>query len=366
MIRTAINGFGRIGRLACRIGLLKFSDKIEFVAVNTSGSMDTAGWAHLLKFDTVYREFQLPVDFQETRKAKEATDDQPEIGQLLIDNVTIPVLAQRDPEKLPWKRYAVDVVIESTGVFTDEAGAKKHALAGAKRVVISAPAKGENVATYVLGVNEYTGEGTIISNASCTTNCISPIVALIHQQFGVEKAVMTTIHAYTDDQNLQDGSHRDLRRARAAAQNLVPTSTGAAEATTETIPELKNLFDGIAIRVPVVNGSLADIVFVTKTKVTKETVNDAFIKASATPPYQGILTATAEPIVSSDIIGSSFSAIVDLSFTQVVDGNLVKVLAWYDNEWGYANRLIEQVIRVGESLETASAPTDPLTATFKT
>ena len=365
MIKVAINGFGRIGRLACRIGLLKFQDKIDFVAVNTSGSMDASGWAHLLKFDTTYREFELPVDYQEIRKANQVKDDQPEIGKLLIDNVTIPLLAQRDPAKLPWKRYEVDVVIESTGVFTDSEGAKKHAQAGARRVVISAPPQGSNIETYVLGANEYTGEGEILSNASCTTNCVAPVAAVIHHQFGIEKATLTTIHAYTDDQKLQDGSHKDLRRARAAAANLVPTSTGAATATTATIPELKGLFDGIAIRIPVICGSLSDMVFITKRKVTKEEINDAFIKAAQTPPYKDILSVTTEPIVSSDIIGSTFSAIIDLSFTQVIGGNLVKVLAWYDNEWAYSHRLVEQVIRVGETLKHTSAPTDPLTQQFQ-
>jgi glyceraldehyde-3-phosphate dehydrogenase type I len=218
-------------------------------------------------------------------------------------------------------------------------------------VVISAPAKGGNVGTYVLGVNEYK-EGVVLSNASCTTNCITPVAAVINTRFGIAKAMMTTVHAYTDDQVLQDGSHKDLRRGRAAAMNIVPTSTGAAIATTEVIPELKSLFDGISLRVPIITGSITDFVFVTKTKVTREQVNEVLKEATQSGAFKGILGMSGvdgvpEHLVSSDIVGSSFSAIVDPEFTQVIDGDLVKVLAWYDNEWGYTNRLVEQVIKVG-------------------
>jgi glyceraldehyde 3-phosphate dehydrogenase len=366
MVKTAINGFGRIGRIAFRVALLKHPNDIEFVAINTSGSMDVSGWAHLVNYDTMYRKFEKKVVAEEVKKAKEATDEDPLIGYLKVESKKIPVLAQKDPVKIPWKDYGVEVVIESTGRFTTEEDAKKHAQAGAERVIISAPSKGGNVGTYVLGVNEYKGEAEIISNASCTTNCVAPVAAVLHSKFGIEKAMMTTIHGYTDDQKLQDNSHKDLRRARAAAENIVPTSTGAATATTETIPELKGLFDGKALRVPIITGSITDFIALLKKKVTVEEVNDAFIEASENALYKGILAVSNEPLVSSDIIGRSESAIVDLGLTQVVDGNLVKVFAWYDNEWGYAERLIDQVIRVGKTLSTETAPADPISLSFKT
>jgi glyceraldehyde 3-phosphate dehydrogenase len=232
-------------------------------------------------------------------------------------------------------------------------------------VVISAPTKGGNVGTYILGVNEYKGEAEVISNSSCTTNCVAPVAAVLHANFGIEKAAITTAHGYTDDQNLQDNSNKDLRRARAAAMNIVPTTTGAAISTTETIPELKGLFDGRALRVPVITGSITDFAFILKKQVSIDEVNKAFIDASQNPIYKGILGVTDEPVVSSDIIGRSESAIVDLNLTQVIDGTLVKVFAWYDNEWGYANRLIEQVIRVGRTLGSRVAPSDPITLSFQ-
>jgi len=363
MVKVGINGFGRIGRIAFRIGILKHANEIGFVAINTSGSMDTAGWAHLTNYDTMYREFQYKVQSTEIQSADKASDENPQIGELLISekNVKVPVLAQKDPAKIPWGKYGVDVVIEATGHFTDEEGAKKHAVGGAKRVVISAPGKGENVGTYVIGVNEIKDSPEVISNASCTTNCVAPVMAVLHSKFGVEKAAMTTIHAYTDDQNLQDGSHKDLRRARAAGMNIVPTSTGAAVSTTETIPALKGIFDGRALRVPVATGSLTDFAVVLRKNTTVEEVNQAFKAACENPLYKGILAVSEEELVSSDIVGRSESSIVDLPLTQVIGGNLVKIFAWYDNEWGYANRLIEQVIRVGRSLGTDKIPTDPIT-----
>lgn len=364
-VKVGINGFGRIGRLAFRVGLLKHLGEIEFGVINTSGSMPTEGWAHLVNYDTTYRKFQKEVKSEEVRKPEEITDDDPQIGVLIVDSMRIPVLAQRDPEKIPWSRYGVDVVIESTGKFITEEDAKKHAKGGAKRVVISAPPKGGNVSTYVLSVNEYDGNAEVISNASCTTNCVAPVAAVIHAKFGIEKAAMTTAHGYTDDQVLQDGSHKDLRRARAAAMNIVPTTTGAAISTTETIPELKGLFDGRALRVPVITGSITDFAIVTRKEVTVAEVNQAFIDASENSIYKGILGVSSEPLVSSDIIGRTESAIVDLGLTQVIGGNLVKVFAWYDNEWGYTNRLVEQVIRVGKTLGKNTAPTDPITLTFK-
>ncbi len=367
MVKIGINGFGRIGRLAFRIGVAKHLDELQFGAINTSGSMPVASWAHLTNYDTAYRKFEHEVLAKETKNPKEVTDEDPMIGELSVPdrNVVVPILAQKDPAKIPWGKYGVDVVIESTGVFTKEEDAKKHAVGGAKRVVISAPAKGENVGTYVIGVNEIQGSPEVISNASCTTNCVAPVAAVIHSKFGVEKALMTTIHAYTDDQNLQDGSHKDLRRARAAAENIIPTSTGAAIATTETIPELKGVFDGVALRVPVITGSLTDFTFVLKKQVTVAEINQAFKDAIENPIYKGILAVSEGNLVSGDIIGRSESAIVDLPLTQVVGGNLVKVFAWYDNEWGYANRLVEQVIRVGRTIAGAAAPTDPLTMSFQ-
>ena len=368
MVKVAINGFGRIGRLALRVGLLKHPNEMTFTAVNTSGSMEVEGWAHLVNQDTTYRQFAITVAAERVKKAKEATDADPLIGYLTVPSMglKIPVLAQKDPEKLPWGKYGVEVVIESTGKFTDEEGAAKHARAGAKRVVISAPAKGGNVGTYVIGVNDVKQGATVISNASCTTNCVTPVAAVIHSKFGIAKAMMTTVHAYTDDQVLQDGSHKDLRRGRAAAMNIVPTSTGAAIATTEVIPELKGLFDGISLRVPVITGSITDFTFVVKTKTDREQINKALTDATQNPVYKGILGVSGvdgvpEYLVSSDIVGSSYSAIVDPEFTQVIDGDLVKVLAWYDNEWGYTNRLVEQVIRVGHALDQDVAISDPIT-----
>jgi glyceraldehyde 3-phosphate dehydrogenase len=364
MVKVGINGFGRIGRIAFRIGILKHSQELEFTAINTSGSMPTSGWAHLVNYDTTYRKFEKLVKAEETKKPEDVTDEDPLIGYLSVEGKKSPILAQKDPAKIPWAKYSVDVVIESTGRFTTEADAKKHAIGGAKRVVISAPVKGGNVGTYILGVNEYKGEAQVLSNSSCTTNCVAPVAAVLHAKFGIEKAVMTTIHGYTDDQNLQDGSHKDLRRARAAAENIIPTSTGAAISTTETIPELKGLFDGCSLRVPVATGSITDFAVLLKKDVTAEEVNNAFTQASENPIYKGILAVTNEPLVSSDIIGRSESAIVDLSLTQVVAGNLVKVFAWYDNEWGYANRLVEQVIRVGRTVGTNVAPSDAITLTW--
>ena len=336
MVKVGINGFGRIGRIAFRIGILKHLDELQFAAINTSGSMSTSGWAHLTNYDTMYRKFEYEVKSEEIKKTEEVTDEDPQIGNLMISekNVKVPILAQRDPAKIPWAKYGVDVVIESTGHFTDEEGAKKHAIGGAKRVVISAPGKGENVPTYVLSVNEMKDSPEIISNASCTTNCVAPVMAVLHSKFGVEKAAMTTTHAYTDDQVLQDSSHKDLRRARAAAMNIVPTTTGAAISTTETIPELKGIFDGRALRVPVATGSITDFAVILRKNVTVDEVNQAFKDAMQNPLYKGILAVSEGELVSSDIIGRSESTIVDLPLTQVIGGNLVKVFAWYDNEWG--------------------------------
>lgn len=348
MVPVAINGLGRIGRLAFRALLLHHQSDAKVTAVNTSGSMTAEGWMNLIKYDTTYKQFPLEMSAENLKDPKEATDEDPLIGYIIVEGNKIPVLAQRSPEKIPWGDYQSPIVLECTGVFTKSKDVQKHLDAGASKVVLSAPAKDEGVQTFVRGVNNQSGNEQFLSNASCTTNCISPVAKVIHQQLGIEKAMMTTVHGYTDDQNLQDNSHKDPRRARAAAMNIVPTTTGAAVATTQVIPELKGLFDGMAIRVPVPCGSLADLVFVTKKETSVEEVNQLLTQASQDPAFEGILTVTSEPIVSSDIIGQTYSSIVDLNFTMVVEGNLVKVLAWYDNEWGYTNRLVEQAIIAGQ------------------
>ena len=335
MPRIAINGFGRIGRNTLRAGWGKKG--FEVVAINDLTDAKTL--AHLLKHDSTYR----------TWNARVSSDK----NHIIVNGKKIPVLAEKEPTKLPWKKLKVDVVLECTGRFTDEKGAGQHLKAGAQRVIISAPAKGGNVPTHVIGVNEKgAGRGKrVINNASCTTNCIAPVAAILHERFGVRKAMMTTIHSYTADQVLVDGPHRDLRRARGAAQNIIPTTTGAATATTEAIPELRGLFDGISIRVPTPCVSLSDFTFVLKRRTTVKEVNHALTHAAKSPRFKGILEVTNDELVSSDFIGNPASAIVDLPFTQVVDGDLVKVLAWYDNEWGYSNRLAEMAILVGSTLK---------------
>jgi len=359
MVNFSINGFGRIGRSAARVWLQSHLDEASLVAINTSGSLNVAGWAHLLRYDTAYGILPYSITSEETQDPKAVTDANPLIGYIIIEHpqktLKIPVLAQRDPAKIPWIQYGSEVVIESTGAFTSLDKAVLHLQGGARVVVLSAPAKGEGVPTAVLGVNENevltkdrTSTISVISNASCTTNSVAPVADLLHAKLGILKAMLTTVHGYTDDQNLQDNSHRDLRRARAAAQNIVPTSTGAAVAATQAIPELRGLFDGISLRVPVITGSITDFTFVTRRSTSVEEINQIFIDAANDPRYRGILAVTDEPLVSSDIVGRPESSIVDLDMTRVVDGTLVKVLAWYDNEWGYANRLVEETIKAGE------------------
>lgn len=332
--RVAINGFGRIGRNAFKVAFDR-SD-IEIVAINDL--TDTKTLAHLLKHDTNYGAYHKDVDY----------DDK----GITVDGQHIVVLAERDPAALPWKEKKIDVVIESTGFFVDPAKARAHVDAGAKRVVISAPAKGEGATTVVLGVNEdqLDTSGEVISNASCTTNCITPVAAIIESNFGIDKAMMTTVHSYTASQVLQDAPAKDLREARAAAENIVPTTTGASIAAGEALPSLKGVFGGMSVRVPTPVVSLSDFVIITKSPVTVDQVNDAFRAAAKEPFYQGIVDVTDEPLVSSDFIGNSHSAIVDLSLTNVVGGNMLKVVAWYDNEWGYSNRLVEVVADVGQIL----------------
>lgn len=340
MIKVAINGYGRIGRIAHRVLLQKHSDALEVVAINAGGSTDLMGWKYLFQYDSVYGTLGLPLSVV----LREESDPEDFLGKLVVNSVQIPVYSQKDPSLLPWKTLGVDVVIESTGHFTKVDALQKHQTAGAKAVVLSAPAKGDGIDTIVLGVNQDAFSGQkIISNASCTTNCIAPVAKIMQQAFGIEKAMMTTIHGYTSDQRLQDGGHKDYRRARAAGLNIIPTSTGATEAAAKALPELEGRFKGLAVRVPVPVGSLADFTFLLSKTTTKEEINDVFRREAQDPLWQGILAVTDDPLVSSDVIGNPHSSIVDLSLTQVVGGNLVKIIAWYDNEYGYANRLVEQV-----------------------
>ncbi|MDQ4500961.1 type I glyceraldehyde-3-phosphate dehydrogenase [Sinomonas sp. ASV322] len=332
--RIGINGFGRIGRNFFRAALSQGAD-LEIVAVNDLTSPETL--AHLLKYDSVTGRLGEKV---------EARD-----GNLVVGGNEIKVFAERDPANLPWGELGVDIVIESTGFFTKAADAKKHLEAGAKKVIISAPATDEDV-TIVMGVNDglYDAENhNIISNASCTTNCLGPLAKAINDAFGIERGLMTTVHAYTADQNLQDGPHRDLRRARAAAINMVPTSTGAAKAIGLVLPELKGKLDGFAIRVPVPTGSATDLTVTVSREVTRDEVNAAVKAASETGPLAGYLTYTEDPIVSSDIVSDPASSIFDAGLTKVI-GNQVKVVSWYDNEWGYSNRLVDLAELVASKL----------------
>lgn len=353
MIRVAINGYGRIGRVAHRIIIEKYLDQIEVVGINAGHSTDMTGWMYLLQYDTTYRPLHGHALFVQKPEEVTVKTALPTIGALVINDKVVPFFSEKDPTKLPWKDLNVDVVVECTGAFTTPDKIQPHLDSGAKSIVLSAPFKDEAAgSTYVLGVN-LDGADTsklenVISNASCTTNCIAPVAAIMEQAFGIEKAMMTTIHSYTSDQRLQDGGHKDYRRARAASQNIIPTSTGAAIAAAKTIPSLEGIFNGLAIRVPTVTGSLSDFTFLLKKETTVEEVNAELKKAAESARWKGIFRATTDPIVSSDIIGDSHSSIADLSLTQVVGGNMVKVIAWYDNEWGYANRLVEETILLGK------------------
>jgi len=324
--KIGINGFGRIGRLTLRTINQYHGGELEVAAINDL--TDTKTNAHLLKWDSTYGPYAGTV---------EATE-----GSIIVDNKEIRVLSERNPGNIPWQDYGVDIVIESTGLFTDGSKAVAHRQGGAKKVLISAPARNEDI-TVVLGVNEdqyVPSQHNVISNASCTTNCIAPVVKVLHQSFGVNKGLMTTIHAYTNDQRLQDMFHSDLRRARAAAQNIVPTTTGAAKAVTQVIPELKGRLHGLAFRVPVATVSIVDFVADLNQEVTVEQVTRAF-QAAAEGPLTGILEYCQEPLVSMDFKGNPASSIVDALGTMVIGGNMVKVLAWYDNEWGYSCRLAD-------------------------
>lgn len=332
--RVAINGFGRIGRNAFKVAFER-SD-IEIVAINDL--TDTKTLAYLLKHDSNYGEYGHKVSSGE--------------NTITVDDKEIIVLAEKDPANLPWGEHKIDVVIESTGFFVKPELARAHIDAGAKKVVISAPAKGEGASTIVLGVNEDQLEASedIISNASCTTNCITPVAGVIENAFGIDKAMMTTIHSYTSSQKLQDAPSKDLRTGRNAAENIVPTTTGASIAAGKALPALQGIFGGMSVRVPTPVVSLSDFVIITKEPVTVEQVNEAFKKAAKEPYYQGILDVTEEELVSSDFIGNAHSAIVDLNLTAVIGGNMLKVVAWYDNEWGYSNRLVEVAADTGAYL----------------
>lgn len=330
--KVAINGFGRIGRNAFKIAFER--DDLEIVGINDLA--DAKQLAYLLKHDSNYG----------TYKHEVSSED----GALLVDGRRIALSAEKDPSMLPWGNLAVDVVIESTGRFTDKEAASAHLKAGAKKVVISAPVKGGDVETIVLGANDdkLKESGDIISNASCTTNSIAAIMAILDAQFGIEKAMLTTVHSDTASQTLTDSPTKDVREGRAASQNIVPTTTGAAIAVSLTVPSLKGKFDGLSVRVPTPVVSLSDVTMLLKRSTTKEEVNEVLKKASSEPYFQGIVGYSEEPLVSTDYIGNTFSGVVDSLLTNVVDGNLVKVVVWYDNEWGYSNRLVEEVADVGK------------------
>ena len=332
--RIAINGFGRIGRSAFKIAFER-SD-IEVVAINDL--TDTKTLAYLLKYDSNYGTYQYDVSSDDTG--------------IIVDGKHIAVLSERDPKSLPWRGMSIDVVIESTGFFTKSEDASKHIQAGAKRVVISGPTKSEDVDTIVLGANDekITTSTPVVSNASCTTNSLGAAMAILDANFGIEKSMLTTVHSYTASQKVQDAPAKDPREGRNAAENIVPTSTGAAIAVTKVLPGLRGKFDGISMRVPTPVVSISDVTVLLSRNVTVEEVNSVFIKASKEPFYQGVLTVSDNPLVSRDYIGSSYSGIVDLALTRVVDGNLVKVCIWYDNEWGYSNRLIELVADIGRAI----------------
>ena len=333
--RIAINGFGRIGRNAFKIAWER--NDLEVVAINDL--TDTKTLAYLLKHDSNYGTYGHDVTFDE--------------NNLIIDGKSVRVLAERDPSLLPWGEMNVDVVIESTGFFTDKDGAGKHVEAGAKRVVISGPTKSDGVDTIVLGANDdKVGSATkVVSNASCTTNSLAAVMAILDAEFGVEKSLLTTVHSYTASQALQDAPKKDLREGRNAAENMVPTSTGAAIAVTKTLPQLEGKFDGLSIRVPTPVVSISDVTALLSRDVTVDEINQAFKKAASEPYYQGILGVSEEPLVSRDYIGNSHSGVVDLLLTKVVGGNLIKIAVWYDNEWGYSNRLVELVADIARTVK---------------
>ena len=328
-IKVAINGFGRIGRLVVRAAKQRKAD-IDFVAVNDLTDANTL--AHLLKYDTVHRVW--------AEASSKAVD-----GKLVIAGDAIVVMSEKDPTKLPWKSLGVDVVLEATGKFSDRDKAAVHLEAGAKKVLVSAPSKGADL-TFVIGVNDKLFDKSkhqIVSIGSCTTNCLAPVAKVLNDSFGIDHGMMTTIHAYTNDQNVLDLPHKDLRRARAAAMSMIPTSTGAAKALGEVLPELKGRLDGLAVRVPVMDGSLVDLVCRVKKAVTKDEINAA-MKAAAMGPMKGILEYCEDPIVSNDVIGNPHSSVFDSLSTNVMQGDMIKVLSWYDNEWGFSQRVVDALV----------------------
>ncbi|AFZ09166.1 glyceraldehyde 3-phosphate dehydrogenase (NADP+) [Oscillatoria nigro-viridis PCC 7112] len=338
MIRVAINGFGRIGRSFARCWLGRENSQLELVAINDTS--DPRSNAHLLRYDSMMG----------TLKNVDISADE---NSITLNGKTVKCVSDRNPLNLPWKDWGIDLIIEATGVFVDQAGASKHITAGAKKVLITAPGKGSEVGTYVMGVNDDTykhSDYTVISNASCTTNCLAPVLKVLHENFGIIKGMMTTTHSYTGDQRLLDASHRDLRRARAAAMNIVPTSTGAAQAVALVIPELKGKLNGIAMRVPTPNVSVVDFVAQVEKKTFTEQVNQVF-KEAASGSMKGILEYNDLPLVSCDYRGSDASSILDSSLTLVMDGDMVKLLAWYDNEWGYSQRVVDLAELVAERWE---------------
>jgi glyceraldehyde 3-phosphate dehydrogenase len=331
MAKVAINGLGRIGRAVLKI--LLDENRVEVAAINDLNPPDNL--AYLLKYDTVYGRYHKNVESGE--------------NALIIDGNTYRAFEEKDPSSLPWSDLGVDLVFECTGAFRYKEDMQKHLDAGAKYVVLSAPAKSEDVPMIVHGVNQREGSPKMISCASCTTNCITPVVEIMRRNFGVKKAIMTTVHAYTSTQAIVDTYNKKLRRGRAGAVNLVPTTTGAAKATTKVIPELEGKFDGVAVRVPVPVGSIADMVFVVERSTNAEEVNEVFRKEASSERYKGVLGASDHELVSADIVGDSRASIVDLPMTQVVDGDLVKVMSWYDNEWGYAAQMVREAVEMARS-----------------
>ena len=342
MTNVAINGLGRIGRATLKIVL--DTPGLSLVAANDIGASDSV--EYLLKYDTVYGRYDKPV---------QATDD----GYLTVGDHRLRLLREKDPARLPWQAMNVDIVFECTGVFTRRADLEAHLRAGAGYVILSAPSKGEGVETIVHGVNTPQGNTAIISCASCTTNCITPVMEILGRRIGVNKAIMTTVHAYTASQAIVDTAHSRPRRGRAGGANLVPTSTGAAAATARALPEYRGRFDGVAVRAPVPVGSLADIVCLTARPTTVDEVNRVFVEEAEGERYRGILGVTADPVVSSDIIKDPRASVVDLGMTQVVDGDLLKVMSWYDNEWGYSNQLVREAVRVARTMDRPSAAMKP-------
>lgn len=358
-VKVAINGFGRIGRAAYKI--IYDNPELEVVAINDLGSPRVL--AHLLKYDSAYGTYKKDIAVEENgsfvrldtwQDEDEYFSAEPVIGsKLVVDNKKSLIFSEKDPANLPWKALDVDVVLECTGFFTKDDAAQVHIKAGAKKVIVSAPVKGGQTQTFLFGANhdQYIGQN-VVSNASCTTNCISPVISVMSKKFGVLKAGLTTVHAVTAGQNIVDGAppsrKPDMRHARAGSFNIIPATTGAAIATTKALPELDKKFDGLAIRVPVIVGSISDITMLLGKRTNIEEVNNAFIEASQHDYYKNVLAVTHHPLVSSDIIGSTYSAIVDLGMTKVIDGDFVKVLAWYDNEWGYSCRLVEMALLVGK------------------